>query len=75
MTSSSGDVWKQTIDATAPYTPLRLAPGATGQITVTFTPSAPLGTVVRGSLEVSTFSPVTASGDQVISVPYAYRVG
>jgi len=31
--------------------------------------------VVRGSLEVSTFNPATISGDQVISVPYAYRVG
>jgi hypothetical protein len=75
VTSSSGDVWRQTVDATAPYTPLTLAPGATGIITVAFTPNAPLGSVVRGSLEVSTFSPVTNSGDQVISVPYAYRVG
>jgi hypothetical protein len=75
VTSSSGDVWKQTVDATAPYTPLTLAPGATGIITVAFTPNAPTGSVVRGSLEVSTFSPVTNSGDQVISVPYAYRVG
>ena len=75
VTSSSGDVWKQTVDATAPYTPLTLAPGAMGTITVVITPSAPAGTVVRGTLEVSTFNPVTASGDQVFSVPYTYRVG
>ncbi|HYW27725.1 MAG TPA: S8 family serine peptidase [Terriglobales bacterium] len=75
VTSSSGDVWQQTVNATAPYTPLTLAPGATGLITVVIMPSAPVGSVVRGSLEVSTFSPVTVSGDQVISIPYAYRVG
>jgi hypothetical protein len=75
VTSSSGDVWQQTVNAAAPYTPLTLAPGASGLITVTFTPSAARGSVVRGSLEVSTFNPATISGDQVISVPYAYRVG
>ena len=75
VTSTTGDIWQQTVDATAPYTPLTLAPGATGLITVTFMPTAPVGTVVRGSLEVSTFNRVTTSGDQVISVPYAYRVG
>jgi Subtilase family len=75
VASSSGDIWQQTVNAAAPYTPLTLAPGASGLITVTFTPSAASGSVVRGSLEVSTFNPVTTSGDQVISVPYAYRVG
>jgi hypothetical protein len=75
VSSSSGDVWKQTVDASAPYTPLTLAPGATGTIAVVFTPDAAPGTVVRGALEVSTFNRVTASGDQVLSVPYAYRVG
>jgi hypothetical protein len=75
VTPSSGDVWQQTVNPAAPYTPLTLAPGATGTITVVFAPTAPVGTVVRGSLEVSTFSPVTDSGDQVLSVPYAYRVG
>jgi hypothetical protein len=74
-TPSTGDVWRQTVSAAAPYTPLTLAPGATGTITVVFAPTAPAGTVVRGTLEVSTFSPVTTSGDQVFSVPYAYRVG
>jgi hypothetical protein len=75
VTSSSGDIWAQTVNAAAPYTPVTLAPGATGLITITFTPTAPVGSVVRGSLEVSTFSPVTLSGDRVLSIPYAYRVG
>jgi hypothetical protein len=72
---SSGDIWQQAVNATAPYTPVTLAPGATGTISVVITPNAPVGTVVRGTLEISTFNPFTASGDQVVSVPYTYRVG
>lgn len=76
VSSSTGDIWQQTVNAaSAPFTPLILAPGETGLITVVFMPGAAPGTVVRGTLEVSTFNPVTTSGDQVLSVPYAYRVG
>jgi hypothetical protein len=75
VTSSSGDLWLQSVDATAPYTPLVLAPGATGTITVVITPGAASGTVVKGTLQVDTFTPFTNSGDQVISIPYSYRVG
>jgi len=63
------------VNATAPYTPLVLAPGASGTITVVITPSASSGTVVTGSLQLDTFTPFTNSGDQVISIPYKYRVG
>jgi hypothetical protein len=72
---SSGDIWQQAVNAAAPYTPVTLAAGATGTISVVITPNAPVGTVVRGTLEISTFNPFTASGDQVVSVPYTYRVG
>jgi hypothetical protein len=75
VTSTTGDIWAETVNPAATATPITLAPGATGTITVTFTPNASAGTVVRGSLEVSTFNPSTLSGDQVFSVPYAYRVG
>jgi hypothetical protein len=75
VTSSTGDLWRQAVDATAPYTPLVLAPGASGTITVVITPSASSGTVVTGSLQLDTFTPFTNSGDQVISIPYKYRVG
>jgi hypothetical protein len=75
VSSSSGDLWREAVDATATFTPLVLAPGETGTITVVFTPGAPAGTVVTGSLQVDTFTTFTNSGDQVVSIPYAYRVG
>ena len=38
-------------------------------------PGAPAGTVVRGTLELDTFDPLTSMGDQVVAIPYAYTVG
>ena len=63
------------MDPTAPYSPLTLGPGETGTITLTFTPNARKGTVVRGFIDVDTFNFVSFSGDEVTSIPYAYRVG
>ena len=75
VSASSGDVWRRAVDASAAYTPLTLAPGASGAITVTFTPAGPAGTVVRGTLELDTFDPLTSMGDEVVSIPYVYTVG
>jgi Subtilase family len=75
VSASTGDLWRTAVDASATYTPLTLAPGAAGTITVTFTPSGPAGTVVRGTLELDTFSTLTSMGDQVVTIPYAYTVG
>jgi subtilisin family serine protease len=75
VTSTSGDAWAQTVNASAPYTPLTLVPGQTGTITLTFTPNAPKGTVVRGFIGVDTLNLATASGDELINIPYTYKVG
>jgi subtilisin family serine protease len=75
VTSTSGDVWAQSVNASAPYTPLTLAPGQTGTITLTITPSAPKGTVVHGFIGVDTLNLATASGDELINIPYTYTVG
>jgi subtilisin family serine protease len=75
VTSTSGDVWAQSVNASAPYTPLTLAPGTTGTITLTFTPSAPKGTVVRGFIGVDTLNLATAAGDELVNIPYTYKVG
>src|SRR5215470_3481127 len=75
VSASSGDVWAQSVDAKAPYTPLSLGPGQTGTITLTFTPTGPNGTVVHGFLGVDTLNLVTASGDELINIPYTYKVG
>ena len=75
ITSSTGDIWAQTVKASAPYTPMTLGPGQSGTITLTITPSAPKGTVVRGFIGVDTFNQATSSGDELINIPYSYTVG
>ena len=44
-------------------------------ITLTFTPSGAKGTDVRGFVAVDTFRQDTVSGDVVLKLPYAYKVG
>ncbi len=56
ISASTGDAWAQTVNASAPYTPMTLAPGQSGTITLTITPNAPKGTVVRGFIAVDTFN-------------------
>jgi subtilisin family serine protease len=75
VSASSGDVWAQSVNAAAPYTPLTLTAGASGTITLTITPNAAKGTVVHGFIAVDTFNLATDSGDEVTSIPYTYKVG
>ena len=75
VTSTSGDVWAQSVNASAPYTPVTLGPGQTGTITLTITPNAPKGTVVRGFIGVDTLNLGTVSGDELVNIPYTYTVG
>jgi hypothetical protein len=75
VSAETGDVWAQSVDATAPYSPVTLGPGDTGTITLTITPNARKGTVVRGFIDVDTFNLVSAGGDRLTTIPYAYRVG
>lgn len=55
--------------------PLTLAPGQTGVITLTVTPEGAPGTIVHGFLYVDTFNPITNSGDELQAIPYSYTVG
>jgi|HubBroStandDraft_5_1064220.scaffolds.fasta_scaffold02816_2 hypothetical protein len=75
ISSSTGDIWAQTVNASAPYSPMTLAPGQSGTITLTITPSAPKGTVVRGFIAVDTYNTATFSGDELINIPFTYTVG
>ncbi len=75
-----GDDWA--IEVTGAITPTAwvLGPGETATFDVTFTPSAPKGTVVRGTLYVDDLLAGIPpygqfSGDEVDAVPYEYRVG
>jgi subtilisin family serine protease len=75
VSSTTGDAWAQSIDANAPYSPLTLAPGQSGTITLTITPNAPKGTVVHGFVAVDTLNLATVSGDELTKIPYTYKVG
>jgi subtilisin family serine protease len=75
VSADTGNVWAQSVDANAPYSPLTLAPGEAGTITLTITPNARKGTVVRGFIDVDTFNLVSLSGDKLTRIPYVYRVG
>jgi hypothetical protein len=75
VTSTSGDGWGQSVNPSAPYSPLTLKPGQTATITLTITPNAPKGTVIHGFISVDTFNGATASGDELIKIPYSYKVG
>ncbi len=75
VTSSTGDLWLASRDAAAPApTTLTLAPGRTGTITVTVTPSGVPGTTVHAVVYVDTFSPFLVNGDEVAAIPYTYTI-
>ena len=73
--SSTGDIWRQTVDPNAPdYTPLTLAPGQSGRITVTFTPQGSRGSKVKGMLYVDDFGLRLLTGNEQAAFPYSYKV-
>jgi hypothetical protein len=73
--SSTGDIWRQTVDSNAPdYTPLTLAPGQSGRITVTFTPQGTRGSKVRGTLYVDDFGLRLLTGNEQAAFRYSYRI-
>jgi hypothetical protein len=55
-------------------TPLALNPGASGTIDVTITPSGSVGSTVQGTMYVDTIDPSTASGSELVALPYAYTI-
>ena len=76
VTSTTGDPLLAAVRNPAPaITPLTLAPGQAGTITVTVTPRTPVGGTVRGFLYVDTWDSVTGSADGIAAVPYSYTVG
>jgi hypothetical protein len=75
MSSSTGDAWALSVNANAPYSPLTLGPGQTKKITLRITPKAPKGEIVHGFIGIDTLNLATVSGDELIKIPYAYKVG
>jgi hypothetical protein len=56
VTSSTGNIWSALENLTPDYAPLTLAPGQSGDITVTIAPGGSPGQSVSGFLAVETFS-------------------
>jgi hypothetical protein len=74
ITSDTGDFWLASVTPLGSFSPLILDPGQSGTINVSITPSAPVGTKVKGSLEIDTVDPSTLTGDTLAALPYAYQV-
>jgi hypothetical protein len=73
--SSTGDIWRQTVEADAPdYTPVTLAPGQSGRITVTFTPQGKHGSKVKGTLYLDDFGLRLLTGNEQMAFPYSYQI-
>ncbi len=64
VASDTGHLWAFSVDPSATFTPLALAPGQSGTITVTITPSASANHV-NGFIDVDTFNLASNSGDEV----------
>jgi hypothetical protein len=91
VTSATGDLWLQSVDADATVSVVTVQPGQSAVIPVTITPSAATGQVVSGTLYVDELGEVLSSsanalnyqpgqayfqaGTQVAALPYQYRVG
>ena len=80
VTSSTGDFWPVVTDPSADLgTAVTILPGSSATIPVTITPTAAVGTKVRGTLNVVTppsFAlPFATTGDLITSLDYAYTVG
>jgi hypothetical protein len=79
VTASTGDFWMYAVNPAATFYFFILAPGQTGTIDVTITPSGPSGTVVAGHLYVDTFlgdiPPYDQEGgDELAALPYEYTI-
>lgn len=75
MPTGSGALWFEGVDPSAPgLSPLSLAPGQSGTITVTVTPAGNPGTTVHAVVYVDTFSSFLLSGDEIAAIPYTYTI-
>lgn len=72
--SDSGDFWADLTLGTATFNPLMLAPGQSGTIDVTITPTNMVGATVSGFLYIDTFNFDVSTGDEVVRIPYSYMI-
>ena len=87
MTCTSGDLWEQSTDPSAEFSPVDAPPGATVDLPITIVPTGPTGTIVSGTLYIDVATSAdgdytdngdsgpVASGSEVVALPYQYRIG
>jgi hypothetical protein len=91
VSSSAGDLWTGAVTPATSLPLVTVQPGQTVDIPVTITPSAPKGSLVRGTLFVDNLvvgaegvlnainfadpADTEPSGDELAGIPYVYRVG
>ncbi|MCD7444431.1 S8 family serine peptidase [Streptomyces lincolnensis] len=70
--ASTGEFWNPDAD----WNPVTAAAGKTATMTLTLTPTAPVGTVVHGTVYVDTDTSFGGLlGSELIGIPYTYTVG
>jgi hypothetical protein len=75
-TESTGDLEDQTVNpSAAPYTPLTLSPGQSGNMALTITPTGKNGKVVNGTLFVDVYDNEFGIAGELEAFPYEYRIG
>jgi hypothetical protein len=75
MITDSGDAWTDLLNLTASFDPLVLAPGQSGVIRLYIQPDpGRIGKVVSGDIFIDTFNFVQFNGDELVRIPYRYRV-
>jgi Subtilase family len=76
VTSDYGDLWSDVTFGTRTFTSgLVLSTGTSGTIHLTIKPSpSQVGTTVHGFIYIDTYNGTVGSGDEVVALPYSYRV-
>jgi hypothetical protein len=80
VSTPEGDLWQQSLNPLASFTPITIDPGKVATIDVTFTPTGSAGSVISGNLYVDDVSSAVPpydqfAGDELYALPYEYTVG
>jgi hypothetical protein len=75
VTPSTGDFWLDANSNFSTFTPLILAPGASGTINLSIAPDPTrIGQTISGFIYIDTMDFTVNTGDEVVGIPYSYTV-
>ncbi|MGD0559363.1 MAG: S8 family serine peptidase [Streptosporangiaceae bacterium] len=80
VTSATGDIWPASTGASVTFSPVVIAAGKSATVDVTITVPATAGAVVSGHLYVDAYESGVPpygqlTGDELVALPYEYKVG